>query len=76
VFGGTSVGAPLVAAVYALAGNASNATYGSFPYTATGSLSDVVSGANGTCSPTYLCSAGSGYDGPSGLGTPAGTGAF
>jgi subtilase family serine protease len=76
VFGGTSVGAPLVAAVYALAGNATTLTYGSSLYAGAGSLSDVVSGANGTCSPTYLCTAGPGYDGPTGLGTPAGTGAF
>jgi subtilase family serine protease len=76
VFGGTSVGAPLVAAVYALAGNAATATYSSAPYAASSPLSDVVSGANGTCSPAYLCTAGPGYDGPTGLGTPNGTGAF
>jgi hypothetical protein len=36
----------------------------------------VTSGANGTCSPTYLCTAGTGYDGPTGWGTPDGVGAF
>jgi hypothetical protein len=41
-------------------------------------LNDVTSGSNTTsgCSPTYLCTAGSGYDGPTGLGTPNGTSAF
>ncbi|MCU1449794.1 MAG: hypothetical protein JWP02_1964 [Acidimicrobiales bacterium] len=75
VFGGTSVGAPLIAGVYALAGNASTAGPG-YPYAHTGSLNDVTSGSNGACVPTYLCTAGPGYDGPTGLGTPAGVGAF
>jgi hypothetical protein len=26
--------------------------------------------ANGTCTVTYLCTAGPGYDGPTGLGVP------
>lgn len=76
VFGGTSVGAPLVAGVYALAGNTGNTSYGSFPYSHAGSLNDVVSGASGSCAPAYLCTAGPGYDGPTGLGTPDGTDAF
>jgi len=73
--GGTSLAAPLIAAVYALAGNGSAVTYGSFPYAHTNFLFDVVSGSNGTCG-TYLCNGGTGYDGPSGLGTPNGTGGF
>jgi subtilase family serine protease len=77
VFGGTSVASPIVASVYALAGNASTVTYGSFPYSHTSSLFDVTSGSNGHCRTTaYLCTAGAGYDGPTGLGTPNGTGAF
>jgi subtilase family serine protease len=72
--GGTSLSSPLVASVYALAGNA--VSYGSYPYSHTGSLFDVTSGSNGRCSPSYLCTAGAGYDGPTGLGTPNGTGAF
>lgn len=75
VFGGTSVASPVIASVYALAGNASTVTYGSFPYAHTSSLFDVTSGSNGTCG-SYLCTAGAGYDGPTGLGTPNGTGAF
>ncbi len=76
VFGGTSVASPIIASVYALAGNESSITYGSYPYSHTGSLFDVTSGSNGSCSPSYLCTAGSGYDGPTGLGTPNGSGGF
>jgi subtilase family serine protease len=74
--GGTSLSSPLIASVYALAGNTGSITYGSFPYSHTGSLFDVTSGSNGSCSPAYLCTAGPGYDGPTGLGTPNGTGGF
>jgi subtilase family serine protease len=73
--GGTSLAAPLVGAVYALAGNAASVTYGSYPYTHTSSLHDVTSGSNGSCG-SYLCTAGAGYDGPTGLGSPNGTGGF
>jgi subtilase family serine protease len=76
VVGGTSASAPLVAGVYALAGNAATFNYASFPYAHAAFLFDVTSGSNGACSPAYLCTAGAGYDGPTGLGTPDGTGAF
>jgi subtilase family serine protease len=76
VVGGTSASSPIIASVYALAGNASSVTYGSFPYSHTSALNDVTSGNNGTCSPAYLCAAGAGFDGPTGLGTPNGTGGF
>ena len=76
VVGGTSVSAPIVASVYALAGNVSSLTYASGPYANTSSLNDVTSGSNGSCAGTYLCTAVAGYDGPTGLGTPIGTGAF
>jgi subtilase family serine protease len=79
-FGGTSASAPIIAAVYALAGTPGSSDYpASYPYTAgTTALNDVTSGSNGTCSSSasYLCTARSGYDGPTGLGTPEGTGAF
>jgi subtilase family serine protease len=76
VFGGTSVASPIIASVYALAGNAGSVNYGSYPYTHTSSLFDVTSGSNGSCTPAYLCTGVSGYDGPTGLGTPNGLGAF
>jgi subtilase family serine protease len=74
VFGGTSVGAPSIAAIYALAGNTvSNA---SNVYSHTSSLHDVTTGSNGRCSVAYFCNGEVGYDGPTGFGTPAGTAAF
>ena len=78
VFGGTSVASPIIASVYALAGTPGPAdTPASYPYAHTTSLRDVTSGSNGTChKAAYLCTAGPGYDGPTGLGTPQGTGAF
>ena len=74
--GGTSLASPLVGAVYALAGNASSLTYGSYPYLHASSLHDVTTGNNGSCAGSYLCTAGVGYDGPTGLGSPNGTGGF
>jgi subtilase family serine protease len=75
--GGTSVASPLIASVYALAGTPTAGTYpSSYPYAHTGDLNDVTVGSNGTCHETYLCTAGPGYDGPTGWGTPNGTGAF
>ena len=76
--GGTSLSSPLIASVYTLAGNTASTTYGSYPYSHTSALFDVTSGSNSTsgCTPSYLCTAGAGYDGPTGLGTPNGTGAF
>ena len=50
--------------------------YGSDPYAHTGALNDVVGGSNGSCGGSYLCTAVGGFDGPTGLGTPNGTGAF
>jgi subtilase family serine protease len=75
--GGTSLAAPLIGSVYALAGVGGTSGYpSSYPYAHTASLYDVTSGSNGSCSPSYLCHGAVGYDGPSGLGTPNGTAAF
>ena len=76
VFGGTSVASPIIGSIYALAGNASSLNYASSIYSHTSALYDVSGGSNGSCGGTYLCTAVSGYDGPTGLGTPNGTGAF
>src|SRR5207244_2373404 len=70
VFGGTSVASPIIAGTYALGGNTASLTSGSYPYSHRSSLFDVVGGSNGSCSPSYLCTAVAGYDGPTGLGTP------
>jgi len=74
--GGTSLASPLIAAVYALAGNGANTIDGSYPYSHKSGLFDVTSGSNGSCGGSYLCTGKVGYDGPSGLGTPMGTTAF
>jgi len=79
VFGGTSAASPIIASVYALAGNGPSTVAGSYPYSHAGpaTLFDVTTGSNGTCRrKPYLCSARVGYDGPTGLGTPNGLGAF
>ncbi|MFI9809665.1 S8 family serine peptidase [Streptomyces sp. NPDC052301] len=76
VYGGTSASAPFIAGVYALAGTpASGDDPASYPYAHPDKLNDVSDGANGSCG-TYLCQAGKGYDGPTGLGTPNGVAAF
>jgi subtilase family serine protease len=74
VVGGTSESSPIIASVYALAGD--NVTYGSRVYQNTGKLYDITSGSNGSCGGSYLCTAGPGYDGPTGWGTPNGLGDF
>jgi subtilase family serine protease len=75
--GGTSASSPIIASVYALAGPPAAGTYpASYPYAHTGDLYDITTGINGSCTKTYLCEARKGYDGPTGWGTPDGTGAF
>ena len=74
--GGTSVGAPVIAAVYALAGNAASLNAAQSLYAPGASLWDVTEGSNGVCTRKYLCNAKVGYDGPTGNGTPNGISAF
>ncbi|MGQ4513409.1 carboxypeptidase regulatory-like domain-containing protein [Streptomyces sp. DW26H14] len=78
VYGGTSAASPLIAATYASAGTPVAGTYpNAYPYAADGAgLNDVTGGSNGSCSPSYLCTGGAGYDGPTGLGSPNGLEAF
>jgi len=83
---GTTVAAAIVAATYALAGTPASGTYpAEYPYEYPGGdyttpgnsypysdgLYNITSGSDGTCSVSYLCTAGDGYNGPTGLGTPA-----
>jgi subtilase family serine protease len=74
-YGGTSLSSPIIAAVYALSGNTSGYANAK-PYANTSSLFDVTSGSNGSCPTTQWCKARTGWDGPTGLGTPNGVGAF
>ncbi|GAA3831501.1 hypothetical protein GCM10022403_075890 [Streptomyces coacervatus] len=77
VYGGTSASAPIIAGVYALAGTPGSSDYpAKYPYSHTSNLYDVTSGSNGSCSTAYFCTAETGYDGPTGWGTPNGTTAF
>ncbi|MGH3379133.1 MAG: S53 family peptidase [Actinoallomurus sp.] len=75
VFGGTSVGAPIIAGVYGLAANAASID-NNYPYAHPSALNDITSGGSGGCTPPVLCTAGPGWDGPTGMGTPNGVGAF
>jgi len=74
VWGGTSESSPFIAALFALRNGSINAASSIYSHTA--SLNDVTSGSNGTCAVSYYCNAQAGYDGPTGLGTPNGIGAF
>ena len=82
--GGTSVASPIIASVYALASTPLRGSYpASYPYSRPNGLFPVTTGTNGPCETTrqYLCTAGAGYNGtgyngPTGLGTPDGTAAF
>jgi hypothetical protein len=77
VFGGTSASSPIVASVYAM-----GTAVGSVAYPAAktwgnpAGLNDVTTGTNGTCATPVWCTSGTGWDGPTGLGTPKGTSAF
>jgi subtilase family serine protease len=74
VFGGTSVSAPLIGGIYGATGH--TPTGAASIYANKASLNDVTSGTNGTCGGTYFCTAGTGYDGPTGNGTPNGVAPF
>jgi hypothetical protein len=97
--GGTSLSAPLVTSLYALAGGSDGVQYPAltlYGHLGGPSLHDVTQGANGfcggesvaacedpngffglvDCEGTTACNARSGFDGPSGVGTPNGLEAF
>jgi len=83
--GGTSESSPMIAAVFALAGNNGNGGNKAADsiYTHTGNLYEVTASSNGTCTPpaadSVLCTAtgaANTYNGPTGWGTPDGLTAF
>ncbi|HXA53741.1 MAG TPA: S8 family serine peptidase, partial [Solirubrobacteraceae bacterium] len=100
--GGTSVAAPIVASMFALAGGSHGVEYPAktlYEHLGTGLLHPVTEGGNGECDDFYascagslnplsarfafdcgagalICNAGPGYNGPTGVGTPDGVGAF
>ncbi|MEP6624976.1 MAG: PQQ-binding-like beta-propeller repeat protein [Acidimicrobiia bacterium] len=71
--GGTSAAAPLIAGMYALA---QGTTGVADLYANSGRFFDITAGNTGACDPAALCTAGVGYDAPTGVGTPCGVGAF
>jgi subtilase family serine protease len=84
IAGGTSAGSPFIAGLYARGGNLANVLGPNTLYSAPSSaFFDVTLGQNAP--PAYcqnqqealsLCKAGTGWDGPSGIGAPSGLGAF
>lgn len=77
VFGGTSVSAPLIGGIYASLGiGAANGASKIWASAGGSGLTDVTTGNNGSCGGLYVCTAGLGYDGPTGWGTPYGPTAF
>ncbi len=74
VVGGTSESSPIIAAVFALSGKTKGYP-GENLWKNPNKLYDITSGSNGSCG-APLCTAGKGWDGPTGLGTPNGAGAF
>jgi hypothetical protein len=72
--GGNDVSSALVAAAFALAGTPASGSYpASYLYGHDGAnlINDITSGSDGTCTTAYFCTAGTGYDGPTGVGTIA-----
>ncbi len=80
VWGGTSVSAPIVAGEFGLAGGGLGVSYPASTLYAhfgdAGALYDVTLGSNGTCAGATICTAASGFDGPTGVGSPVGLEAF
>ncbi len=76
--GGTSLSTPIIASLIAQGVPTTQADLFARLYSAAAgsSLYDVKSGKNGNCSPSYLCTAGPSFDGPTGLGSPIGLGAL
>jgi subtilase family serine protease len=74
-FGGTSASSPIIASLYAQAADFGSSA-GAYTWGHATSLTDVSGGNNGTCSTAVWCQSGPGWDGPTGLGTPNGLGAF
>jgi subtilase family serine protease len=82
--GGTSLATPIIASMIALAGNATSRHGAMEIWQNHGSLANVVKGTNvyvpvtGPCASSvrYICVAGTGYNGPTGWGSPKGLGAL
>jgi subtilase family serine protease len=71
---GTSASSPLVAGMIASQG--AGGLRPSALYANSDGFNDVVGGSNGFCQGSYICTGVPGYDGPTGLGSPASPEAF
>lgn len=72
VYGGTSAGAPMIAAMEAINGPGAGGTAAvAYPYAHPDAFNDVTSGSNESCG-NLLCEGVAGWDGPTGIGTPNG----
>ena len=72
--GGNDAASAIIAAAYALAGTPAAGSYpASYLYAHTGQVNDITYrvGRHLRARPAYFCTAGPGYDGPTGVGTPA-----
>jgi hypothetical protein len=83
--GGTSIATPIIAGIFALAGNAATQDVPKSFWTLGGAarrheLHAIGTGSDGSCGGSYLCTAGTkqfkSYAGPTGWGSPNGIGAF
>jgi subtilase family serine protease len=76
-FGGTSASAPIIAGLFAVAGNTAKVTNGSYTWAHhSGGVNDITRGSTGDCSTTVWCTARRGWDGPTGWGSPKGLSAL
>lgn len=74
VVGGTSASTPMITAIFALGGCHKTCAAANL-YNNASSLNNVTIGSNGKCG-APLCTAGKGWNGPTGLGTPNGLAGF
>lgn len=74
-FGGTSAAAPLIAGLLTVKKNFGDSA-GAYIWKNQANLHDISEGSNGRCRPLNMCTAGVGFDGNTGWGTPNGAGAF
>lgn len=72
--GGTSASSPLVAGLIGAAG--ADGMRPDHLYADSTRFVDITHGSNGYCQGNYLCTAGPGFDGPTGWGTPRGLAPF
>ncbi len=74
IVGGTSAASPIVAGSLTSLGIANGHFTPAWVWQNGENFFDITTGNNGTCtgSPSYFCTAGTGYDGPTGWGTPNG----